>query len=52
VVRVLKGAEHCRRAGSVEKALARREGFAADERAACCLRLKGTGAVTLTTTYW
>jgi ferredoxin len=50
VVTVLRGAENLSRPGPAERALAAREGFAPDERAACQVRVRGDCAVT--TGYW
>jgi len=50
VVRVLRGAKNLSRPGFAERRLMREEGFAADERAACQVRVRGDA--TVTTTYW
>ena len=50
VVRVLRGAGNLTRRTADERRLIAREGFAADERAACQARARGDAV--LTTTYW
>jgi ferredoxin len=50
VVRVLRGAAALGRRGPAERRLAEREGFAAEERAACQVRPRGDA--TVTTGYW
>ena len=50
VVTVLRGAAALSRPGPAERALAAREGFAAGERAACQVRVRGDAVVT--TGYW
>jgi ferredoxin len=50
VVRVLRGAGNLSPRGADERRLARREGFAKDERAACQCRVRGD--VIVTTEYW
>jgi ferredoxin len=49
-VRVVSGAKGLSRRGADERRLAAREGFAADERAACQCRVRGD--VVVTTDYW
>jgi ferredoxin len=50
VVRVLRGAGNLSRPGPDERRLAKREGFAPDERAACQARARGD--CTIGTDYW
>lgn len=50
VVKVLRGAGALSRRGPAERALAEREGFEPDERAACQVRVRGDA--TVTTGYW